>query len=308
VGTIAFDKTGTLTRGTPSLSRAVPAFRHTRERLLSYAASAEYFSDHPLARAIEHAALDAGVQIAEPDEFAAAAGLGVRTRIYGHEVVVGRAAYFRELGLDALLPSIQGWPDQPGTRVHVARDRRLLGTLVFNDVVRDQARGTVDALQALGLRTIIVSGDNRRVTRSLAAQLGIYTAHANLMPADKVRVVTYLQATGGTVAFVDGGVGDRHALAAADIGIAVVRPGADFTLENAEIGLLGGDLSELPHLVSLSRWALRVMRQNLAFCLGILAAAIGFTFTGLLGPVSGALLGQLSAVAIIANSGRLAHR
>jgi Cd2+/Zn2+-exporting ATPase len=163
----------------------------------------------------------------------------------------------------------------------------------------------IAALAQEGVRTVLVTGDNRATAQRLAADLGITEVHADVLPQRKVEIVRELQAQGRTVAFVGDGVNDGPALAGADVGIAMGLAGTDVAIETAGIALLADDLSKLPHLLRLSRRALRAIRQNLVFSLGVLAVAVGLTVPGILTPVTGALLHELSSIPVIGNSARL---
>jgi Cd2+/Zn2+-exporting ATPase len=163
----------------------------------------------------------------------------------------------------------------------------------------------VASLNRLGVRTVLVTGDNRVTAERVAAELGIAEVHSEVLPGGKVEVVRSLQAQGHRVAFVGDGVNDGPALAAADVGVAMGLAGTDVAIETAEIALLSDDLGKLPHLLGLSRRAVSAIRQNLAFSLGVLGLAVGLTVVGILTPVTGALLHELSSIPVIANSARL---
>ena len=176
---------------------------------------------------------------------------------------------------------------------------------MLEDVVRDAAQTAVMRLNALGVRTVLVTGDNWATGEQIAAQLGIEEVHAETLPQEKVDIVKRLQAEGRVVAFVGDGVNDGPALATADVGVAMGLAGTDVAIETAEIALLADDLSKLPHLLDLSRKAIRAIKQNLVFSLAILAVAVALTIPGILNPVTGALLHELSSIPVIANSARL---
>ncbi|HEV2458391.1 MAG TPA: HAD-IC family P-type ATPase, partial [Ktedonobacterales bacterium] len=156
-----------------------------------------------------------------------------------------------------------------------------------------------------GVRTVLVTGDNAATADRIAAQLGIGEVHAEVLPQQKGTLVKQLQADGHRVAFVGDGVNDGPALATADVGVAMGLAGTDVAIETAEIALLSDDLTKLPHLLGLSRQAMRAIRQNLVFSLGVLALAVGLAIPGILSPVTGALLHELSSIPVIANSARL---
>ena len=160
-------------------------------------------------------------------------------------------------------------------------------------------------MNTLGIRTVLVSGDNRTTADRIAAELGIREVYAEVLPRQKLVIVKWLQAEGRTVAFVGDGVNDGPALAAADVGVAMGRGGTDVAIETAEIALLSDDLARLPHLLDLSRRAIRAIKQNLVFSLGVLTVAVGLAIPGILTPVTGALLHELSSIPVIMNSARL---
>jgi Cd2+/Zn2+-exporting ATPase len=163
----------------------------------------------------------------------------------------------------------------------------------------------ITQLLKLGIRTILVTGDNTVTAERIAGELGINEVHAEVLPAQKVEIVKQLQKEGHSVAFVGDGVNDGPALATANVGVAMGLAGTDVAIETAEIALLSDDLTKLPHLLHLSRQAMRAIKQNLIFSLSVLAIAVGLAIPGILAPVTGALLHELSSIPVIANSARL---
>jgi Cd2+/Zn2+-exporting ATPase len=308
VDTIAFDKTGTLTAGQPQLTSLLPLGDLSEENLLSQAAVAERFSEHPLGRAVVQAAIARCLTLRDPDAFTVLPGLGVRARTREGELVVGRPRLLAEQGIPLEQDVEQQAADLAAggrTVLLVARDRQVVGLLVLEDALRPEARDVLARLKGLGVRTVLVTGDNIATAERNAAELGMSEVHAEVLPAQKLELVQRLQAEGRTVAFVGDGVNDGPALAAADVGIAMGLAGTDVAIETAEIALLSDDLAKLPHLLCLSRQALRAIRQNLVFSLGVLALAVGLAIPGILSPVTGALLHELSSLPVIANSARL---
>jgi Cd2+/Zn2+-exporting ATPase len=184
----------------------------------------------------------------------------------------------------------------------------VAGLFVLEDTLRDDAAETVARLHRLGLRTLLVSGDRRETAERVAATVGIEEVHAETLPEEKVEIVRRLQAEGRRVAFVGDGVNDGPALATAEVGVAMGLAGTDVALETADVALLSDDLERLPHLASLSQDAIKAIRQNLAFSLGVLAIAVALTIPGILHPVTGALLHELSSIPVIMNSARLIGR
>lgn len=191
------------------------------------------------------------------------------------------------------------------TVILVAHQRRVVGLLVLEDTLRPEAGQVIGRLKKLGIRTVLVTGDNRVTAQRIAGELGISEVYAEVLPAQKVEIVKQLQAEGLHVAFVGDGVNDGPALATANVGVAMGLAGTDVAIETAEIALLSDDLAKLPHLLSLSRRAMRAITQNLIFSLSVLAVAVGLAIPGILLPVTGALLHELSSLPVIANSARL---
>ncbi len=307
IDTVCFDKTGTLTHGEPRLLRTIALDGLGDTELLRLAASAEKFSEHPLARAI----VDAAGGAVDPDRFEALPGLGVRARAGGRSVIVGRPDLLAVEGVQ-VSDELRGQADElagPGaTVIAIAVDEHAAGLLVLQDTLRPDAKAVIADLTRLGLRTVLITGDNDATAQRIAAELGIAEVHAEVLPAGKAQIVKDLQAQGRRVAFVGDGVNDGPALALADVGIAMGRGGTDLAIETADITLLADELSRLPHLLDLSRAALKAIRQNLAFSLGVLGVAVVLTIPGILTPISGALLHELSSIPVIANSARLISR
>lgn len=308
IDTIAFDKTGTLTTGVPVLVAARSFNGMADNELLQMAASAERFSEHPLGRAIVSAAEGKGLTLADPERFEVLPGLGVRARVDGQEIVFGRPKLLVENGF-AIPAAVESETSKMGalgrTVILGAVDGSVAGLLVLEDAVRTEAKQLTEKLKRLGVGVVLVTGDNQATARRIADELGIPEVHAEVLPAEKVEVVKRLQAQGRKVAFVGDGVNDGPALATADVGVAMGLAGTDVAIETAEIALLSDNLGKLPHLLELSQQAIRAIKQNLVFSLGVLGIAVGLAIPGILHPVTGALLHELSSLPVIANSARL---
>jgi Zn2+/Cd2+-exporting ATPase len=308
VDTVAFDKTGTLTHGEPRLVEIVPLNGMPEAEILRLSAVAEKFSEHPLGRAVVRAAEARDLSVLDPEEFEALPGLGVRARACGEPVTLGRPKALAGRGVEIAseVEARAGELAAPGRTVILAAARgEAAGLLVLEDELRAESRETVGRLRDLGLRTVLITGDNRETAERIAAEVGIEEVHAEVPPGEKGEIVGRLQAEGRKVAFVGDGVNDGPALATADVGVAMGLGGTDVAIETAEIGLLSDDLSKLPHLLGLSQKAIRAIKQNLVFSLGVLGIAVGLTVPGILTPVTGALLHELSSIPVIANSARL---
>jgi Cd2+/Zn2+-exporting ATPase len=308
VTAVAFDKTGTLTFGQPKLTTIQPLGQLTETELLRLAAIAEKLSEHPLGRAVVQAALAREVVVPDPEEFTVLPGLGVRALIDDDEVVIGRPRLLSEQGIsvdEVVAARARNLAAVGRTVILIAHNNQVVGMLVLEDTLRPEASSVVTRLKKLGIRTVLVTGDNTVTAERIAGELGISEVHADVLPAQKVEIVKQLQAQGFNVAFVGDGVNDGPALATANVGVAMGLGGTDVAIETAEIALLSDDLTKLPHLLSLSRQAMRAIKQNLIFSLSVLAIAVGLAIPGILLPVTGALLHELSSIPVIANSARL---
>ncbi len=308
VDTVIFDKTGTLTSGELQLADAVPFDDILEASLLGYAASAEKFSEHPVGRAIVRAATGREIAVLDPESCELLTGLGVKAEIGGHTVLLGRPKLFSDMGIvlsETVLREIDLRAREGKSVIVVMIDHVVSGLLIFEDTLREHAQETVAALNMAGIRTVIVTGDNRETAARIAEVTGISETHAEMMPEEKVGIVKRFQEAGHGVAFVGDGVNDGPALATADVGVAMGNAGTDVAIETADVVLLSDDLLKLPQIIDTSRKALQTIRQNLVFAVGVLLFAVCLTVFNILTPVTGALLHELSSIPVIANSARL---
>ncbi len=308
VNTIIFDKTGTLTSGKPRLVKVHPANGNHPSEILRLAAAAEKYSEHPLGKSLVKAAQEQSIAIANPRSFDVLPGSGVRAQVGDTAVLLGKPALFPSQGiaLDREIENqIASFTNAGQTVILTAVNHSLTGLLVFEDTIRPESQAMLQHLQQTGLRVILLTGDHQQTAGRVAQELGIREVYAQVLPHQKVEIVQKVQRDNRVVAFVGDGINDGPARATADVGIAMGLAGTDLAIETAEITLLSDDLSRLPHLLTLSRKAMRAIRQNLVFSLGVLAIAVLLTIAGILTPVTGALLHELSSIPVIANSARL---
>jgi Cu+-exporting ATPase len=314
VDTVVVDKTGTLTEGKPSLRSIRTAAGVDEAPLLADAAAAESSSEHPLARAVVAAAQQRlGQAPAAATQFEAIAGLGVRAVVSGRRVLVGNADLMQHesISLQGLTPLAEECRARAETAVFVAIDGRPAGVLGIADAVRSTTPDAVRALRTLGLKVIMLTGDDAATANAVAATLALDEVLADVRPADKAAAVKRLQSQGRVVAMAGDGVNDAPALAQADVGIAM-GTGTDVAMESAGVTLLSGDLRGIAKAVRLSRRTMRNIRQNLflAFvynAIGVpIAAGVLFPFTGLLlSPMIASAAMSLSSVSVIGNALRL---
>lgn len=302
----AFDKTGTLTLGRPRLLTAFPMPGVSREELLGTAAAVEALSAHPLARAVVDAASEQGLQAPVGRDLEALHGKGLRARIGEEPVEVGSLALFEGQRVPEDLSAEVGKLEEAGqTTMVVRRSGRYLGVLGVADTLRSGAHQVIHSLRQAGIeRTVMLSGDNARVARSIASRVGLDEARAPLMPADKVTAVRELGRR-GSVAMVGDGVNDAPALAAAAVGVAMGGAGSDAALETADVVLMSDDLSRLPFALGLARAATSVMRQNLVIALGVSGVLIIAAVLGLTRISQAVVLHEGSTLLVVVNGLRL---
>jgi Cu+-exporting ATPase len=303
---VVLDKTGTLTEGRPQVSDVVPLGEMSRDELLRLAAAAESPSEHPLSRAVVDAAVEAGLEVPPATRFEALTARGVQAMVDGRLVQVGNPGMFAELGYDMgpLEPRIGELEAAGRTVALVAVDGTVVGLILLFDEVKPNARRAVEALRRLGLRVVMLTGDNARAAAAVAARVGITEYRAGVRPEEKLAFVRELQAQGLTVAMAGDGINDAPALAQADVGIAM-STGTDVAIETGDITLLHGDVAKIAEAIALSRETLTTIRQNLVWAFGYNVVALPVAALGLLNPVFAGAAMALSSVSVMANSLRL---
>ncbi|MBI3274626.1 MAG: metal-transporting ATPase, partial [Methylocystis sp.] len=312
VSLIAFDKTGTLTRGRPELTDLAVAGDFEESQVLRLAASVEAQSEHPIGAAIVAAAQARGLQLGVCADFAALPGMGIRGVVDGRNIAVGAGRFMMSLGVDPAPfdDAAARLAGEAKTPLFVAVDGRLAAVLSVADPIRPTSPAALRALHAIGVKTVMITGDDRRVAEAIASKLGIDEAIAEVLPDGKVAALARLRANRKT-AFVGDGINDAPALAAADAGIAI-GTGTDIAIEAADVVLMSGDLAKVPAALALSRATMRNIAQNLFWAFAYNAALIPVA-AGALYPLNGTLLSPmlgagamaLSSVFVVTNALRL---
>jgi len=314
VDTVLLDKTGTLTEGKPGVAALLPADDLYENSLLAVAASAELGSEHPLARAIVAEARAKGLELTTPEHFESATASGVHARIGSDSILVGKPDFVTGSSSDL----VKLWHDltEPAqlagqTVILISKNERVLGAIALADRIRETTRGAVDELHRLGLRIIMVTGDNPETANAVAGELGIDLVHAGVRPEQKQAIVMEHAEHGEKTAFCGDGINDAPALAAAHVGIAM-GTGTDVAIDSAGLILVQGDLTALVRSVHLSRAVLRNIKQNLffAFCYNILgipvAAGVLYpVFAILLNPMIAGVAMAMSSISVVSNALRL---
>jgi Cd2+/Zn2+-exporting ATPase len=310
INAFIFDKTGTLTTGKLAVSRLAPAPGIKPAELLHFAASAEKYSNHPTAKALAQLAGEVGVPLAEPQDFNETAGRGVKARVDGTDILVGRAQWLKDRGL---APDFEQAVDLNETEgfslIFVARDGRFIGWVGLKDETRKEAKESLAALLACGVRRVaMVSGDRQPVAARVAREIGCEEVIAECLPQNKVEYVRQTKAKGYRVAVVGDGVNDAPALAAGDMGIAMGAAGSEVAIHSATIALMNNDLRRLPFLVKLSRMTRNVINQNFLF--GVCFILIGWSLAafGYINPIVAALMHNVGSLIVVFNSARLVRQ
>ena len=301
---VVFDKTGTITRGEPAVRDVVS---RDPDRLIRMAASAEWGSEHPLARAVVREAEARGLELIRPREFEAVAGWGVVATVDYHKVVVGKRQFVgvHNLRGHALADDAERLESQARTVVWVGVDGRVIGLIGIADELKPGARDAIEKLRQ-HMRVVMLTGDNPATANAIAHEASINEVHAGVLPRDKAAVIAALQEEhGDRVAMVGDGINDAPALARADVGIAI-GTGTDVAIETADITLMSGNLESVSDALGLSRATMRTIRQNLFWAFGYNVALIPVAaVSSLLHPVLAALAMAFSSVSVVLNSLRL---
>lgn len=310
VAVVAFDKTGTLTQGKPALTDLILDDDFEHDEVLALIAAVEARSEHPIAEAIVAAAEQQGLALGAVTEFEAIAGNGVRARVDGRLVTIGSQRHLSHLDFSDFTAAIDKLADEGKTPVFAAIDDKLAAAIVVADSIKPTSKAVIAALHAMGVKTAMISGDNRRTAEAIARQLGIDEVRAEVLPADKVAAIKSLRQL-GKVAYVGDGINDAPALAEADIGIAV-GTGTDAAIESADVVLLGGDLKGVLNALTVSRATMKNIWENLFWAFGynvlLIPVAAGVLYPSLgilLSPMIGAGAMALSSVFVVGNAQRL---
>ncbi len=306
VKVIIFDKTGTITKGKPEVTDVVPLKSFTKADVLRLAASAERGSEHPLGKAIVEKAEAEGVALVDPQDFQAIRGKGVVAQVEGKQVLVGSRRLMREHGIDPAPAEdvMRRLEEEAKTAMLVAVDGRLVGVIAVADTLKDDSALAIQELHRMGLKTAMITGDNRRTAEAIARQVGIDYVLAEVLPDGKVAEVKKMQEQFGMVAFVGDGINDAPALTQANVGIAI-GTGTDIAIEASDVILVRGHLSGVVEAINLSRATFRKIKQNLFWAFFYNVIMIPLAVIGWMHPVLAEIAMATSSISVVTNANLL---
>ena len=303
LGAIVMDKTGTLTRGTPVVTDILPLNGLSEGELLRLAASAEQGSEHPLGKSIVDEAEARGAELFEMRDFRAFPGHGLEAEVGGRKIYLGNEKFMATHGVDALghIDEIHHLESQGKTVMLIADAEGLLGAIGVADTLKEGSAEAVESLQRMGIEVYMMTGDNERTARAMAAQAGIRHVMAGVMPGEKAAMVEQLRRGGKKVGMVGDGINDAPALAAADVGFAI-GTGTDIAMEASDITLMQGDLMGVVAGIHLSKTVMRKIRQNLFWAFFYNVLGIPLAALGILSPVLAGAAMAFSSVSVVSNT------
>lgn len=305
---IAFDKTGTLTYGKPQVAAIVSADVHYSENdILRMAALTEQKSEHPLGKAILNAYESQGGTYKESVDFRLFARQGVSANIDGHTVLVGKEDFMQSQNINicTCIEKSKAELDKGATIVYVTADGKLAGFISLRDIVRHNAKETLDKLKAAGITPMLLTGDNRHAAGSIASAIGIEDVRANLLPQEKMDIIKGYSGSAEPVCMVGDSVNDALALSSADAGIAMGGIGSDIAIESADAILVGDEIKRLPYLFTLMQKVMKKIHVNIIASLIINITAVILSALGVLTPVKGALWHNFGSVFVVVNAALL---
>jgi Cd2+/Zn2+-exporting ATPase len=303
VKSVAIDKTGTLTIGEPKVVEIRTLNNHSESEVVKYAAIAEKFSEHPISKAVIAKATELGVIIPDPTKFKILPGRGVEAYYGKQQILIGKGmagmAFTEEED-----KVISAFENEGKTVLPVILDKQVIGVIAVSDTLRKDSSEAVQRLRRLGIKTVMLTGDNMRAAKSIAEQIGVDEFYAELLPEQKVEIIGKMK-KGNVVAMVGDGVNDAPALANADVGFAMGAAGSDVAIETADVALLGDDLTKVEYTIRLSRKAFSKMKMNIAFSMAWNALGLTLASMGLLVPILAAVLQEAGCISVIINSALL---
>jgi len=312
VDCVAFDKTGTLTHGSLTVTDVISFDRSMEpDELLALTASAEAYSEHPLAKAIVARAKEKGLELQNAEDFKMIPGKGISAKLGTRSLLCGNASFLTENGVDFLKAATEDLDQLRGqgkATLLVSSNGKCVGLLALSDTLRDDAKSMIDKLKGVNTDTILLTGDHKQTADHFAAMVGIKDVYSELLPAQKVEKIEELQRNGRKICMTGDGVNDAPALKTAYVGVAMGGMGSDIAIEAADIALMGDDISKLPYLKRLSNATINLIKLNITLSMTINFVAIILSVLGYLTPVSGAIVHNVGSVLVTLNAALLYDR
>ncbi len=306
IDVLLVDKTGTFTFGKPKVVDVVSLDDLSKEEVLRLAAVAEKYSEHPLARSVIACAKERGIEVPDPTEFKIEVGMGVAARLDGKKILVGKNDFLRGQGVPIakhIEDTILQQTEQGRTTIVVANDLKPVGLIAIADEVRPETARSIASLKAMGIKNItMLTGDNRKVAKAVAKQIGVDDFQAELLPEQKLRFVENLQKQGLVVGMIGDGINDAPALALADVGIAMGAAGTDVAVETADVTLMNDDLSRVVNFMEMSRKVISRIKLNIFF--SMIYNVIGFILAGfgMLTPILAVIFQEAGCITVVFSS------
>lgn len=302
---IAFDKTGTLTTGKPVVTDVI-SFEDGQQDILQIAYSIEKYSEHPLARAIVEYAENSGIKPFEMQDFFSITGYGAKARVNGSEYFIGKEELFKHHN-NHQQDTIRKLRDEGKTVVLIGTAEKLLGAIAIRDEIREEAKLVIDRLHKMGIKTVMLTGDNAVTAKAISRELGMDDVRADLRPEDKLKAIQELEKEYGVVAMIGDGINDAPALARATVGIAMGVAGTDAALEAADVALMADDLRKVLEAIEIGKKARGISKQNIIFSLLILVVLIPSSLIGWLSVAGAVFYHEASELLAVANGVRVGN-
>lgn len=308
VKAVAFDKTGTLTQGEPLVSDII-TLDSTESEVMRLAYSIEQFSEHPIARAIVKKAREMKLTPLETHEFQSLTGMGVQAHVGGKKAYIGKSEYFKQTGEDlstnAQFKALRG---KGRTVMVVGIQERVVGMIAVRDEPRGEAKETIERLHAMGMKIVMLTGDNKDTAMAIAGELGIHDVRADLKPEGKIEAIKDLEKRYGRVIMVGDGINDAPALTEASVGMVMGTAGTDAAIEAADVALMGDDLAKIPYAIELGKRARAVSLQNITFSLFLLLILIPSALIGIMTIALAVFIHEGAELLAVANGLRLSKK
>ncbi len=306
---VAFDKTGTLTKGEPVVTNVIALYGDEKS-VLETAYSLERLSEHPLAQAIVKKAKEFNLKCCDVTNFESLTGSGIKATLDGELTYIGKPELFKELGFnfEKIISDIEELAQEGKTVILVGRSEKIQGIIALRDEIRTEAKEIISDLHSMGIKVIMLTGDNENTARAISKEIGIDYYKADLKPKDKIKAIEKLEQEYGSVAMVGDGVNDAPALARATVGIAMGTAGTDAAIEAADVALMADDITKVSYAIQLGKRAKRISTQNIFFSLLILIVLIPSALIGIMTVAIAVLFHEVSELLAVANGLRVGLR